>query len=191
MLLVAPSPKAHSQVTIFPELILEESVNTTSSPRQKAANSNVNIDEEIAKVASTTTGSRNDALNRCAFVLGKAGLDLSDATERLTAACRENGLLAEDGEQAVTDTITRAFADGQLTLIKTERKVSELGKTIRLTRAIEKRSIIRYFHSICKRQLPVNRLSPIRGVSQQLQIHSREKQICLSRGGIKVAYSAY
>ena len=86
---------------------------TTYVPRQKAANSNVNIDEEIAKVASTTTGSRNDALNRCAFVLGKAGLDLSDATERLTAACRENGLLAEDGEQAVTDTITRAFADGQ------------------------------------------------------------------------------
>ena len=86
---------------------------TTSSPKQKAANSNVNIDEEIAKVASTTTGSRNDALNRCAFVLGKAGLDLSDATERLTAACRENGLLAEEGEQAVTDTITRAFADGQ------------------------------------------------------------------------------
>lgn len=86
---------------------------TTSAPRQKAANSNVNIDEEIAKVASTTTGSRNDALNRCAFVLGKEDFDEIKAIERLTAACRENGLLAEDGEQVVTDTITRAFADGQ------------------------------------------------------------------------------
>jgi len=86
---------------------------TTSSPRQKADNSNVDIDQEISKVASTTTGSRNDALNRCAFVLGKAGFDVIEVTERLTEACRDNGLLADDGEQLVADTISRAFADGQ------------------------------------------------------------------------------
>jgi len=85
----------------------------TSSPRQKAANSNVNIDEEIAKLASTTIGSRNDALNRCAFVLGKEGFEETRAIERLTEACRENGLLAEDGEKLIADTISRAFADGQ------------------------------------------------------------------------------
>jgi hypothetical protein len=84
---------------------------------QKAANSNVNIDEEIAKVASTTTGSRNDALNRCAFVLGKEDFDETKAIERLTAACRESDLLADDGEQLITDTITRAFADSQLTFL--------------------------------------------------------------------------
>ena len=86
---------------------------TTSVPRQKAANSNVNLDDEIAKVASTTTGSRNDSLNRCAFLLGRAGYNEAMVTERLTEACCENGLLAEDGEQLITDTITRAFADGQ------------------------------------------------------------------------------
>jgi len=86
---------------------------TASSFNKRATNSNVNMDQEVAKVASTTTGSRNDSLNRCAFLLGKAGFDEVDVKERLKQACCENGLLQEDGEQLVTDTIFRAFADGQ------------------------------------------------------------------------------
>ena len=50
-------------------------------------------------------------------MLGKEDFDETKAIERLTAACRENGLLAEDGEQLITDTITRAFADSQLTFL--------------------------------------------------------------------------
>jgi hypothetical protein len=84
-----------------------------SSTIQKAANSNVSLSDEIAKVASTTIGGRNDALYRCAFKLGKAGFDEIEVLERLTEACLENGLLAEDGEQVITDIISRAFSAGQ------------------------------------------------------------------------------
>ena len=84
-----------------------------SSATQKAANSNVSLTDEIAEVALTITGGRNDALNRCAFKLGRAGFDENEVLAGLMQACQENGLLAEDGKQMVSDTISRAFSAGQ------------------------------------------------------------------------------
>lgn len=78
------------------------------------ASSNIYLDNEVAKVTQTLTGGRNNALNRCAFILGKAGYDIEMVTDQLLTACSSNGLLAEDGEHAIIDTINRAFGAGQL-----------------------------------------------------------------------------
>lgn len=83
------------------------------SPSRLHSNSNVSIDKEIAKVADTSAGSRNDTLNRSAFILGRAGHDEELVREGLLEACRKNGLLGEDGEQSILDTIARAYSDGQ------------------------------------------------------------------------------
>ena len=88
--------------------------NTAKSRVLNVANSNIDLDHEVAKVAQTLAGGRNDALNRCAFILGKAGCDIEMVSDKLLTACRKNGLLAEDGEPVIIDTINRAFADGQL-----------------------------------------------------------------------------
>lgn len=86
---------------------------SSSNFEKRPVNSNINLDGEIAKVASTQIGGRNDALNRTAFLLGKAGFDEVDVTSRLVEASRINGLINEDGEYSIRDTISRAFAEGQ------------------------------------------------------------------------------
>jgi hypothetical protein len=91
-----------------------KSHNTAKSRVSNVANSNIDLDHEVAKVAQTLAGGRNDALNRCAFILGKAGCDIGIVSDKLLTACRTNGLLAEDGEQVIIDTINRAFEAGQL-----------------------------------------------------------------------------
>ena len=88
--------------------------NTAKSRVLNVANSNIDLDHEVAKVAQTLAGGRNDALNRCAFIFGKAGCDIEIVSDKLLTACRTNGLLAEDGEQVIIDTINRAFEAGQL-----------------------------------------------------------------------------
>lgn len=70
------------------------------------------IVDKCRELAAVTVGGRNQALNRASFELGTAGINPELATETLLEACRTNGLVDDDGEKRVTDTIVRALADG-------------------------------------------------------------------------------
>jgi hypothetical protein len=67
------------------------------------------LNAEIAALAATQPGTRNDALNRAAFALFQlvAGGELDGGTveNRLIRACEINGLIADDGPHSVTATI--------------------------------------------------------------------------------------
>ena len=72
------------------------------------------LDREIEALAATLPGTRNDALNRCAFRLYQlvAGGELEgdQVTERLVAASHRNGLVKDDGIASVFATIASARA---------------------------------------------------------------------------------
>jgi hypothetical protein len=67
------------------------------------------LESEIAELAQTPHGGRNDRLNRASFCLHQlvAGgeLDGDEVERRLVAATKANGLLADDGERQVLATI--------------------------------------------------------------------------------------
>ena len=74
------------------------------------------LDDLVRSVAEAEEGTRNDALNRGAFLSGEfsesAGIDLATAMTRLSEAAERCGLGGDDGLERVADTIERAFADG-------------------------------------------------------------------------------
>jgi hypothetical protein len=74
------------------------------------------LEGEIGAVVSARRGQRNETLNKAAFRLGQlAGaraLSGSDVEERLCGAAQANGLVADDGEQAVRATIRSGLEAG-------------------------------------------------------------------------------
>jgi hypothetical protein len=74
------------------------------------------LDREIAALVATAPGSRNDALNRCAFRLAQlvAGGELNqrDVEGALNQACEANGLGKDDGWHSVKKTIASGISAG-------------------------------------------------------------------------------
>ena len=91
------------------KLITERAVATIRRPRLAGAYGHAALQAEIAALAATPPGSRNDALNRAAFSLFQlvAGGELAEAEviAALQRACVANGLAADDGWQSVHATI--------------------------------------------------------------------------------------
>jgi hypothetical protein len=67
------------------------------------------LDREVKELANTPNGARNEQLNKKAFTLFQlvAGGELgaNEVEAALIAACERNGLIAEDGRNAVLNTI--------------------------------------------------------------------------------------
>jgi hypothetical protein len=72
------------------------------------------LDRTAERLARTTVGGRNDALNRAAFALGALGSMLNEDTTRaaLLRACEVNGLATDDGEKSFNDTFRSGWAAG-------------------------------------------------------------------------------
>jgi hypothetical protein len=74
------------------------------------------LDRTAERLARTTVGGRNDALNRAAFALGALGSwdVLNEDTTRaaLLRACEVNGLATDDGEKSFNDTFRSGWAAG-------------------------------------------------------------------------------
>jgi putative DNA primase/helicase len=74
------------------------------------------LDDEIASLAAAPAGTRNHALNRCAFNLFQlvAGgeLERDQVIDRLIDACHRNGLIRDDGLRSVMATIRSGMAAG-------------------------------------------------------------------------------
>jgi hypothetical protein len=91
------------------KLITERAVATVRWPCRAGAYGRVALRAEIAALAATPPGRRNDALNRAAFNLFQlvAGGELAEAEviAALQRACVTNGLAADDGWQSVHATI--------------------------------------------------------------------------------------
>jgi hypothetical protein len=101
-----------------PRSISERALATITAPvRGHDAYGRAALDSEISMLAAVLPGSRNHALNRCAFRLFRlvAGgeLDASTVEQRLFAACEANGLLQDDGERAVRKTIASGAGAGR------------------------------------------------------------------------------
>jgi hypothetical protein len=75
------------------------------------------LSNQAAEVASATPGTRNPTLNRAAFLCGQfiagAGLDELGVVQALADASVVNGLVADDGEGAVHDTIRSGLRGGK------------------------------------------------------------------------------
>ena len=73
--------------------------------------------QETAHVASAAPGTRNNTLNKSSFSMGQISHMAPDQTENAKRALRnaasQNGLVDEDGEQAVRKTIDSGFNSGQ------------------------------------------------------------------------------
>jgi hypothetical protein len=104
-----------------PRSISERALATITAPGRELANPDAYgraaLEREIAMLSAVPPGSRNHALNRCAFRLFQlvAGGELNASTveQRLIAACEANGLLQDDGERAVRRTIASGAGAGQ------------------------------------------------------------------------------
>ncbi len=74
------------------------------------------LEAEISRVAATPAGGRNDALNRAAFNLGQivagGGLAESEVRAALLGAAASCGLVADDGEARVVETLESGLAGG-------------------------------------------------------------------------------
>jgi hypothetical protein len=103
-----------------PRSISERALATITAPSRELANPDAYglaaLDSEISMLSAVLPGSRNHALNRCAFRLFQlvAGGELNASTveQRLLAACEANGLLQDDGERAVRKTIASGAGAG-------------------------------------------------------------------------------
>jgi putative DNA primase/helicase len=75
------------------------------------------LEREIQALAATQTGGRNSALNIASLKLHQlvaAGeLDENEVVDRLMEACRENGLISDDGEDACLATIASGARKGK------------------------------------------------------------------------------
>lgn len=91
------------------KLITERAVAIVGRPCRAGAYGQAALRAEIATLAATPPGRRNDALNRAAFSLFQlvAGGELAegDVTTALQQACVTNGLVADDGWRSVNLTI--------------------------------------------------------------------------------------
>jgi Bifunctional DNA primase/polymerase, N-terminal len=91
------------------KLITEGAMAAIRDPRRAGAYGNAALRAEIATLAATPPGCRNDSLNRAAFSLFQlvAGGELAedDVIAALHQACVTNGLAADDGWQSVHVTI--------------------------------------------------------------------------------------
>jgi hypothetical protein len=91
------------------KLITERAVATIRGPRRAGAYGYAALQAEVAALAATPPGHRNDSLNRAAFNLFQlvAGGELAEAEviAALQGACVTNGLAADDGWQSVHATI--------------------------------------------------------------------------------------
>lgn len=68
------------------------------------------ITNETSRLATTTQGGRNHALNIAALKLAQLpNLDRDTIRHQLLAACHTNGLITDDGNKACNDTIDSAF----------------------------------------------------------------------------------
>jgi hypothetical protein len=105
-----------------PRSISERALAGITAPSRELANPDAYgraaLDREIALLSAVSPGSRNHALNRCAFRLFQlvAGGELNAAAveQGLLAACKANGLVQDDGERAVRRTIASGAGAGQL-----------------------------------------------------------------------------
>jgi hypothetical protein len=74
------------------------------------------LSAEVAALAAAAPGTRNDALNRAAFVLFQlvAGGELDEGVvhDQLVQACHVNGLVADDGPRSIEKTIASGAQAG-------------------------------------------------------------------------------
>jgi bifunctional DNA primase/polymerase-like protein len=101
-----------------PQSISERALATITAPtRDPDAYGRAALDSEISMLAAVLPGSRNNALNLCAFrlfrLVGGGELSSSTVEQRLFAACEANGLLQDDGERAVRKTIASGAGAGR------------------------------------------------------------------------------
>ena len=79
-------------------------------------------------LARVPSGGRNDALNRSSFRMGSlvepCGLSEDEIASHLVAACEANGLIEDDGLQAVEKTIASGLRAGRAN----PRRLPEPGK---------------------------------------------------------------
>jgi len=98
------------------KLITERAVAAIRGPRLAGAYGRAALQAEVAALAATPPGRRNDALNRAAFNLFRlvAGGELAEdeVVAELHQACVTNGLVADDGRQNVHATIRSGRAAG-------------------------------------------------------------------------------
>ena len=97
---------------------ISERALATIKPRNGEPNAygRAELDDEISALAAALPGTRNHALNRCAFRLAQlaAGgeLDRDHVVDRLLDACHRNGLIQNDGLRSVMATIRSGVAAG-------------------------------------------------------------------------------
>jgi hypothetical protein len=88
----------------------------TVSPSRHAAYAKVALAGNAAELAAAQPGGRNNLANAIAFRMGRmvarGWIDKGQVTETLWQACQVNGLVREDGMQAVRGTIERGLAAG-------------------------------------------------------------------------------
>lgn len=85
-------------------------------PRVRSRYANAALQGEVQNILNAHKGSRNDQLNRSAFVLGtlvgSGALDEADTVAALRAAADAVGLVADDGERQVDATIRSGLNAG-------------------------------------------------------------------------------
>jgi hypothetical protein len=86
------------------------------SPSRHAAYAKVALAGNAAELAAAQPGSRNNLANAIAFRMGRmvarGWIDVGQVIDTLWQACQVNGLVREDGMQAVRATIERGLAAG-------------------------------------------------------------------------------
>lgn len=110
---------------------LQKVQTTIASDDRKRAYGEEALTREVAALASTFAGGRNEALNRAAFALGQlvAGgcLDEGRVRQALTGACEDNGLRKDDGPRQVNATITSGLRAGARDPRGPPEKADDLG----------------------------------------------------------------
>jgi hypothetical protein len=88
----------------------------TPRPSYPGAYGAAALNAEVAALATAVPGTRNDALNRAAFVLFQlvAGGELDEGVvqDQLVQACHVNGLIADDGPRSIEKTIASGAQAG-------------------------------------------------------------------------------
>lgn len=72
------------------------------------------LERRLTDLATTPTGSRNDALNQAAAYLGRFPIDRNQLRDMLLDACLANGSLNEDGQAQCDATIRSGFKKADL-----------------------------------------------------------------------------
>jgi hypothetical protein len=72
------------------------------------------LERRLTDLATTSAGSRNDALNQAAAYLGRFPIDRADLRDMLLDACHANGSLSDDGQRQCDATIRSGFKKADL-----------------------------------------------------------------------------